>query len=115
MPKIISYTPPWLSRPSPGYHLFSDTSALQQKIEKRETGAKNANQYVGRRHTIARRGTEIFVVVDNEIRWSDLCLLKDVWEEDQELKNETKPVPNEGSDGGFEPVDGDIAKRSYRV
>lgn len=76
---------------------------------------------MGHRRTIARRGTEIFVVVDNEIRWSDLCMLKDVWDEDQELKSETKLALDTCSEGGFERrerfelVDEDVAKRSYRV
>lgn len=30
---------------------------------------------------IARRGTQIFVAVDNEVRWTDLMLLKDFEEQ----------------------------------
>ncbi len=108
MPKIISYTPPWLSRPAPGYHLFSRSSVQNE--------AKNGYHSTRHRRTIARRGTEVFVVVDNEIRWSDLCMLKDVWEEGQERnKNEKAPDENGGSNGDFGLADEDTAKRSYRV
>ncbi len=77
--------------------------------------AKNPNLSTGHRRTIARRGTEIFVVVDNEIRWSDLCMLKDVWEEGQEHKNEKAPDESGVSDGDFGLADEDAARRSYRV
>lgn len=71
---------------------------------------------MGHRRTIARRGTEIFVVVNNEIRWSDLCMLKDIWEEAQErTKNGRESDENGESDGNFGPVDEDVAQVSYRV
>ena len=71
---------------------------------------------MGHRRTIARRGTEIFVVVDNEIRWSDLCMLKDVWEEAQERsKNKRESGENGEPNGNLGPVGEDIAQVSYRV
>ncbi|KAL8751922.1 MAG: hypothetical protein Q9184_005899, partial [Pyrenodesmia sp. 2 TL-2023] len=39
--------------------------------------------YQGPQRTIACRNTEVFVVVDNEIRWSDLSMLKYDWESSQ--------------------------------
>ncbi|KAH7065708.1 hypothetical protein BKA63DRAFT_481496 [Paraphoma chrysanthemicola] len=70
MPKVLSYTPDWLSRPHPGYHLFApkhtNGSALAAK-----------KKDLGPRKTIATRGSEIFVAVGHEIRWADLVNLKE--------------------------------------
>ena len=122
MPKIISYTPSWLSRPSAGFDLFNKTKnsspsekGLGASIPP-ENGSKSNNNYVRHRRTIARRGTEIFVVVDNEIRWSDLCLLRDIWEDCQ-----SHGMTRRKSNGmaTFKGVKGlekeDYAKDSYRV
>lgn len=76
-----------------------------------------AKQFIGNRRTIARRGTELFVVVNNEIRWSDLCMLKDVWEETQQERNKSERDSDEREDtnGDFVLVDEDVANVSYRV
>lgn len=94
MPKVLSYTPSWLSRPSPGFRLFTSPQGkpLSQKVNgedpRRSTNRRSVKEeYVGPSRLIARRGTEIFVVVDNTIRWSDLCMLKDVWEEREQEDN----------------------------
>lgn len=71
MPGVLKHTPAWLSRPSPGFDLFSSPPT------KSNSDAKNI---AGPRRTIARRGTEVFVAVGNELRWSDLVLLRDNWE-----------------------------------
>ena len=63
MPRIISRTPRWLSRPAPGHTLFA------------KDGRRNSIE--GPQRTIAHRGTEIFVAVGNELRWADLVLLKE--------------------------------------
>jgi len=76
MPTVIDYTPPWLSRPSPGFDLFN--SRLTKKLTE-ENRIPRTN--TGPLRTIARRNTEIIVAVDNELRWSDLVLLKEDWEE----------------------------------
>ena len=120
MPKVISYTPSWLSRPSPGFRLFSssqDASRSPKANGKSSTLSVNGNKaeddYLGPKRTIARRGTEIFVVVGNQIRWSDLCMLKDDWEEAQELrKSKSKSKKAEYSNGGHKD---DHAEGSYRV
>lgn len=122
MPKIISYTPSWLSRPSAGFDLFYKTktsstseSAARESVQS-ENRPKGNNNHVRHRRTIARRGTEIFVVVDNEIRWSDLCLLRDIWEDCQ-----SHGMRRRKSNGmaTFEGVKGlekeNYAKDSYRV
>lgn len=103
MPKIISYTPSWLSRPSPGFQLFSRQSSErggQRGPPQFENGSRGEKKYSGHRRTIARRGTEVFVVVNNEIRWSDLCMLRDDWEEQEqgnrERRRQGKPLEREG-------------------
>jgi nucleoporin NUP82 len=70
MPKVLSYTPEWLSRPSPGYHLFAPKQGNGD-------GAAAKSKDFGPRKTIATRGSEIFVAVGHEIRWADLVNLKE--------------------------------------
>jgi nucleoporin NUP82 len=70
MPKVLSYTPEWLSRPSPGYHLFAPKQT-------NGNGATAKSKDFGPRKTIATRGSEIFVAVGHEIRWADLVNLKE--------------------------------------
>jgi nucleoporin NUP82 len=72
MPKVLSYTPGWLSRPSPGFQIFADAPKTSPPAH--VSSAHGADVPL---RTIARRGTQIFVAVGNEIRWSDLVLLKD--------------------------------------
>ena len=82
MPRIISYTPSWLARPSPGFQLFdipvSSPSSTQYHLR-----GPNPTEYSGPNKTIACRGTEVFIVAGKTIRWSDLSLLK---AEDDELQ-----------------------------
>lgn len=79
MARVVGHTPSWLSDPSPGFNLFqpkSDTkapSSLRNQLVKAEAR--------GPTRTIAHRGTEVFVLVGNEIRWSDLISLKDAEKE----------------------------------
>ncbi|KAL8996757.1 MAG: hypothetical protein Q9188_006491 [Gyalolechia gomerana] len=84
MPKVLSYTPPWLSRPSPGYNLFSsesrNVSSGTPNGLKVASNGKQDEEYRGPQRTTARRNTEIFTVIDNQIRWSDLSMLKYDWE-----------------------------------
>ncbi|KAL9024933.1 MAG: hypothetical protein Q9196_006145 [Gyalolechia fulgens] len=84
MPKVLSYTPPWLSRPSPGYNLFSSESGKESSgtpngLKVASNGKRN-DEYRGPRRSTACRDTEIFTVVDNQIRWSDLSMLRYDWE-----------------------------------
>ena len=84
MPKIISHTPPWLSRPSPGFQLFdtsTSTRTLTQPTRKGSTQREDGASYEGPIKTIARRKTEIFLVAGKDIRWSDLSILKGEYEE----------------------------------
>ena len=125
MPKVISYTPSWLSRPNPGFQLFSSTQATlsnpytdgkspRHLANGHTEAAKTAQE--GPRRVIARRGTEIFVVADNQIRWSDLCMLKDDWAERENRKRERKKAKKDSQgnlQGGAEGEDGTAG--SYRV
>ncbi|KAL3444888.1 hypothetical protein BJX65DRAFT_282666 [Aspergillus insuetus] len=86
MPKVISYTPPWLSRPSPGASLFASTTHKDPASLKIRKDAK----YDGPSRTLARRGNEIFTVVDNQIRWSSLTRLKDEWQQRERSKDAQK-------------------------
>ena len=71
MPRVLSYTPSWLSRPSPGFDVFST------KNEAAAIETRSSNELTGALKTIARRGTEVFVASGKEIRWTDLVMLKD--------------------------------------
>lgn len=81
MPKILSHTPAWLSRPSTGFKLFQpgDKPRTPQALN---NGAGKKMDYTGPQRTVVHRGTEIFFVVGNELRWSDLVLLKEGEEEE---------------------------------
>lgn len=79
MPRVLSYTPPWLSRPTPGFEVF----AAKQKQAQTNGSSTPTDVNVASR-TIALRGTEVFVAVGNEIRWSDLAWLKEIEEEKYE-------------------------------
>src|SRR5438046_1722104 len=85
MPKVISYTPAWLSRPAPGFNVFSSASTKSHPNGTSSPSQhKNNDKYEefqpGPRRTIVCRGLEVFVAVGNEIRWSDMGSLKADWE-----------------------------------
>lgn len=85
MPKVIKFTPAWLSNGSPGHNIFTETqeaskrSSVIGKPVVRETGKTSKP---GPKRTIAHRGTEVFVAVGKEIRWADLVYLKQKHEDD---------------------------------
>lgn len=85
MPKVLNYTPSWLSRPSSGFDLFSSGNQRtsfgpQDGGHPRARSSDKEQEYLGPRRTIAHRGSEIFLVVDNHIRWADLSIVKYDWE-----------------------------------
>lgn len=104
MPRILSFTPPWLSRPSPGYQVFKPPDQnTQLDLEDPNCYAHISNrpqEYLGPKRTVAHKGTQIFVAVDNEIRWSDLCMLKDDWEDLQQQRSSRKKSESP-SNGNF--------------
>ena len=120
MPKVLAYTPEWLSRNNPGFQLFSNAQPWQAQAQGRhrgstqpENGGASNNDYVGPNKTIARRGAEIFTVVGKHIRWADLSVLKGNFEEQKATP--TKAPKSTGSRTELQiekeiPEDG-----SYRV
>ncbi|MBE3044677.1 hypothetical protein IMZ48_19370 [Candidatus Bathyarchaeota archaeon] len=79
MPKVRSYTPGWLSRGSPGNNLFAPSPDASRASLSSPYSAKSKKRSPnGARRTIARRGTEVFVASDREIRWGDLAYLKEM-------------------------------------
>lgn len=115
MSNIRSYTPSWLSKPAPGHNLFQ---ASQEDLNASATSKRRGRP--GPRRTIARRGTEVFVAVNREIRWGDLVYLKESWAE----KSASTRVKREDSNGSFsfsnhiQPSiedDGEPAAEGYRV
>ncbi len=88
MPKVLAYTPEWLSRNNPGYQLFNNATPTQSQTQARQRGSiqlenssTSSGDYVGPKKTIARRGAEIFTAVGKHIRWADLSMLKENFEE----------------------------------
>lgn len=86
MPKVLSYTPDWLSRPQPGYHLFAPKQSGSN-------GVASKKQEASPRKTIATRGSEIFVAVGHEIRWADLVNLKEGTEPAYRTLKVSIPLP----------------------
>lgn len=87
MPNVISYTPPWLSRPSPGASLFSSSPSKSADYGLLEDVGKD--QYIGPVKTLAKRGGEVFAVVNGMIRWASLTRLKDEWQQKTKEKKES--------------------------
>jgi len=100
MPKIISYTPSWLSRPSPGFQLFSAVDTDKFSDRKSKNGAARKEVWLGPRRTLARRGTEVFVVVGNTMRWADLRTLKEEGEaQKQDKRRAVRSIEKTEQDG----------------
>lgn len=77
MPReVLKYTPPWLSRPSSGFDLFQSGASQLSQPEPKSSVPQTPNR------TIAARGTEVFVAVGKDIRWSDLLWIKDQWDDE---------------------------------
>jgi nucleoporin NUP82 len=95
MPRILGYTPQWLSRPSMGFKIFSNASSTHRNGATTEPSIARL---------IARRGTQIFVVVDNELRWTDLVYLKD-YEAANSSRKTTPPSESSYPDSLFRVCD----------
>jgi nucleoporin NUP82 len=91
MPKVVSYTPEWLSKPNPGHAIFSNTTfahTLPESLNGTNPTSKRAAK-PGPRRTIVHRGTQVFVAVGKEIRWADLVYLKEAWQHSKKSKRYT--------------------------
>lgn len=85
MPRVTGHTPSWLSQPSPGARIFSDPEAKSPASPSKRTAFTNPEQEASNaptsaRRLVANRGTEVFAVVGNKIRWADLARVKDEWD-----------------------------------
>jgi nucleoporin NUP82 len=64
------------------YDPHHDSDASKHSSPHRSLQRGTVDQpYYGPYRLLARRGTEVFVVVGNQIRWTDLRMLKNDWEE----------------------------------
>lgn len=100
MPKVKSYTAPWLSH-GPGHALFAPSSEASKALGAPSPYSKKKKP-VGPRRTIARRGTEVFVAVGKELRWGDLAYLKDKWSTSHSHRRMGSRVKREESTEAFE-------------
>ena len=85
----------------------------QRSPSQKEYGNGSGGGYAGPTTTVVQRGTEIFAVAGKEIRWSDLVMLKDNFEDSQTTPSkQPKPNVNQSSapSGDNGPEDS-----SYRV
>lgn len=107
MPQIISYTPPWLCKPNPGWEIFTPSAKDTAYPSLSQNAGSKREPKPGPRRTIAQRGTEVFVAVGKEIRWADLVYLKEAWEDQQERdrdpsrRNETESQYEEDHAQGY--------------
>ena len=120
MPKVLAYTPEWLSRNNPGFQLFNNAHptpaqapARQRGSTQSEKGSDSDNEYVGPNKTIARRGAEVFTVVGKHIRWADLSMLKEDFEEQKATPS--KPPKSTGSRSDLQVEKDGPEDGSYRV
>ncbi|TVY48446.1 Nucleoporin [Lachnellula occidentalis] len=107
MPQVISYTPAWLGKGTPGYDIFTGapgkSAGTYTASSNGSSTTKKKNVKPGPRRTIARRGTEIFTAVGREIRWADLAYLKEAWIHKEETKNgSSKGKGREGSPSQYD-------------
>lgn len=93
MPKILARDPAWLDRSTPASRLFKADSEAKGKTVR-------TLEHEGASRRVAHRGSEIFVAVGNELRWSELGLLKDAGEDLERTQRDAQ------EDGG---------ERLYRV
>ncbi|KAL8793185.1 MAG: hypothetical protein Q9195_004215 [Heterodermia aff. obscurata] len=102
MPKVLSYTPPWLSRPEPGFQLFNPSQGTLSSTHKERRGSdylsngRATKPYLGPTKVIAHRGTEVFVAVDNRLRWADLCMLKDDYDDQEAVRKQKRQRRKQG-------------------
>lgn len=79
MPRVKSYSAPWLSTNTPGHQLFEPSADTLRSRALSPAYSSKKKPIAGPRRTIARRGTEVFVAVGKEIRWGDVAYLKEDW------------------------------------
>ncbi|WQF75486.1 Putative nucleoporin NUP88/NUP82 [Colletotrichum destructivum] len=102
MPKVKSYSAPWLSH-GPGRSLFAPSNdAASKAMSAPSPYASKKKKTPGPRRTIARRGTEVFIAVGKELRWGDLAYLKEKWSTKHAHRRMGSRVKREDSSDGFD-------------
>ncbi|KAK4502958.1 hypothetical protein PRZ48_006385 [Zasmidium cellare] len=96
MPKILARSPQWLDYGTPGFDFFQPAD----NDKSRQTGA----QTKGPSRRIAHRGTEVFTAVGNEVRWSDLAVLKDAGESAKGKQAKKQPAYKVLKTPGYLPI-----------
>lgn len=103
MPKVIEYTPPWLSRPSRGFSVFTPKESIGSRGTEangiQRNGIASTEPYMGPKRLLAQRGTEVFVAAGNKIRWTDLCMLKEDYEAERDARANAR---RRRTDGGLD-------------
>ncbi|KAF2454082.1 hypothetical protein BDY21DRAFT_366507 [Lineolata rhizophorae] len=108
MPAVQSYTPHWLTRPSPGFDLFSVPQPDTGKPSSKRTNyISTLAKLPGPRHIVARRGTEVFVAAGKEIRWADLKVLQQKTPQPRARATKSGEVSARQSDFGADFEDAD--------
>ncbi|KUJ19315.1 uncharacterized protein LY89DRAFT_488387 [Mollisia scopiformis] len=101
MPKIVSFTPEWLSSP-PASELFKPTATDGPRESFNSSNgfysSSKRSTKPGPRRTIARRGTEVFIAVGKEIRWADLIYLKETHEDKKAARDHGRSRRRDSSD-----------------
>ena len=117
MPKILNHTPWWLTRPSAGFDFFQPGPQTKAPLAL-SNGQGRKLEHQGPCRTIAHRGTEVFVVVGNEIRWSDLISLRDSASKETAVKSSLATAPTTTTSGTTTTETDDAAAAAaavYRV
>ncbi len=89
---MIERDPAWLAQGTSTASLFKPNNDAKQALVL-------DHNYDGPLRRIAHRGTEVFVVAGNELRWSDLGMLKDI-EEDLD-RGYSRPSREDGSEKAY--------------
>lgn len=108
MPKIKSYTAPWLSQ-GPGQRLFAPSADAASPYNSKKQNIP------GSKRTIARRGTEVFVAVGKELRWGDLAYLKEKWTAKHPGGRSASKIKREDSDDLQASIEEAAAAEGFRV
>ncbi|EGY14711.1 hypothetical protein VD0002_g9389 [Verticillium dahliae] len=108
MPKIKSYTAPWLSQ-GPGQRLFAPSADAASPYNSKKQNIP------GSKRTIARRGTEVFVAVGKELRWGDLAYLKEKWTAKHPGGRSASKIKREDSDDLQASIEEAAAAEGFRT
>lgn len=112
MPKVIGYTPAYLSRPSPGSKIFTDPAPQSPASPSKRSsyvGSPPTTDYQGPRRLVVTRGPETITVAGNKLRWTNLADVKNEWEDSAQSGTGHFGLSQGG--GATDPAEDDV----YRV